>query len=180
MIRTLRAFFLARVLREKLLLVGFLALGVIMWASAFSTRVGQFFRSEHATTVALKDQEYWLGRRASIEAATQKAAAQMDPAKTLDPTNLSVVVRQLAGDAGIAKNMSSLGSGAAMSSGQFSINTVRLRIINTEWHDFAVFYQHLQERAPYLAITELAMQPVRGNPGQVMASMTVASFEIRH
>lgn len=178
MIRTLRAFFLSRVLREKLLLVGFLGFAVVMWASAFSSRVGRFWRAEHATTVELKDQDFWLGQQNQIKAATQAAAAQMDPAKTLDATGLSVAVRQLANDAGVKYNNGPVQPGP--NSGQFAINTLRVNVTPTDWHAFAVFYQHLQERAPYIAITELAMQPVQSNRSQIMATMTVASFEIRH
>lgn len=180
MIRSLRAFFLGRLLREKLLLLGFLAIGVIMWGSSFWTRATKFQRSVHTTTQELKDQDFWLSRRDQIQKATEQAAAQMDPNRTLDPTGLSVAVSQLASDAGIQGNLRTLNSEAALSSGQFSINRLRLQLTNTNWHSFAVFYQHLQERAPYVAITEMSLQPVRGNPAQVTAVLTVASFEIRH
>jgi hypothetical protein len=179
MIRTLRAYFLSRLLREKLLLLGFLGVAVILWASAFASRGGAFWRAQHNTSVALADQERWLARKDLIKTATERAVSQMDPNKTLDPANLSVVVSQLATEAGI-KNIQRLGSGAAMSSGQFSINTLRLQIQNAEWRDFANFYQKLQERSPYVAITEITMRPVRGNPAQITAAMVVASFEIRH
>jgi len=119
-----------------------------------------------------------LKRKPQIEAATHEAAAQMDPAKTLDPTLLLVEIRRIANDANVKFNSSNVTSGPNF--GQFSINTLRLNIPAADWHSFATFYQHLQERAPYLAITELAMQPVRGNPEQVTASMNVSSFEIKH
>lgn len=178
MIRTLRAFFLSRVLREKLLLVGFLGIAVIMWASSFSSRAGHFWRAQHATTEELKDQNFWLSRQNEIKTATQQAAAQMDPAKTLDPTLLSVEVRRIANDAGVKFNSSNVTPGPNV--GQFAINTLHLTIANADWHAFATFYQHLQERAPYLAITDIALVPVRSNPAQITASLTVASFEIKH
>ncbi len=178
MIRSLRAFFLSRVLREKLLLVGFLGVAVIMWASSLSSRVSRFSRAQHATTMELKDQDFWLSRRTEIEAATKKAAAEMDPSKTLDPTLLSVEVRRIANDAGVKFNSSNVTPGPNV--GQFAINTLHLNVTNTDWHAFADFYQHLQERAPYLAITEIAMQPVPSNPAQITAALTVASFEIKH
>jgi hypothetical protein len=102
----------------------------------------------------------------------------MDPAKTLDPTLLLVEVRRIANDAGVKFNSSNVTPGPNV--GQFSINTLRLTVPSADWHEFATFYQHLQERAPYLAITELAMQPVRSNAAQVTATMSVSSFEIRH
>jgi len=49
MIRTLRALFLARLFREKILLVAFAVLGVVMWFSGFSTRVGTFWREQRST-----------------------------------------------------------------------------------------------------------------------------------
>lgn len=178
MIRTLRAFFLGRVLREKLLLVAFLGIGVVMWGSAESSRAGRFLRAKKATTEQLKEQEFWIKRKPEIEAATHQAAAQMDPAKTLDPTLLLVEVRRIANDANLKFNSSNVTPGPNV--GQFSINTLRLNIPAADWRSFATFYQHLQERAPYVAITELAMQPVRSNPAQITATMNVSSFEIKH
>lgn len=178
MIRTLRAFFLSRVLREKLLLVGFLGVAVVMWASSFSSRANLFLRAKAATTQELKNQDSLLRQQPIIEAATKAAAAEMDPAKTLDPTLLSVEVRRIATEAGVQFNSSSVIPGPNV--GQFAINTLRLSITNTDWHAFTVFYQHLQERAPYLAITDIAINPVRSNPAQITAVLTVASFEIKH
>jgi hypothetical protein len=44
MIRTLRAFFLGRLLREKLLLVAFFVIGVLMWFSGYSKRLGRHLK----------------------------------------------------------------------------------------------------------------------------------------
>lgn len=181
MIRSLRAFFLSRVLREKLLLLGFLGIAVILWGTAYGSRAIAFGRAYHNTTQSLAEQDRWLARSNQIKTVTEQAVAHMDPAKTLDPANLSVVVGQLANDAGImGNNFQRLGNGPAMSSGQFSINTLRLQIQNTDWKNFATFYQRLQERSPYIAITEITLRPARGNPAQVTASMVLASFEIKH
>lgn len=178
MIRTLRLFFLGRVLREKLMLVGLLAVAVVLWASSYSSRGGQFWRAQHATTMQLKEQRFWLGRHAEIEAATHKAAAQMDPTKTLDSTGLSVEVGRLASEAGLTMNRGSVNQGAKI--GQFSINSIRLNVSGANWDAFTSFYRKLQEEAPYLAITEIALQPMPQNPSQVTVVMNVVSFEIRH
>jgi len=67
MIRTLRALFLRCLLREKLLVVVFLAIAVLLWLSGFSKRAGQFFRDKDRThlrdllDVGLIDAT-WLGR----------------------------------------------------------------------------------------------------------------------
>ena len=53
MIRTLRVYFLGRLLREKLLLIGLILIGVLWWLSAFGTRAGQFWRTQRGTTATL-------------------------------------------------------------------------------------------------------------------------------
>lgn len=177
MIRTLRSFFLSRALREKLLLVGFLGIAAVMWATAFSSRAGRFWRAQHATTVELKDQDFWLGQRGQIEAATHAAASQMDPAKTLDPTGLSVEISRMANESNLNVTRGNVTPDAAV--GQFAINQMRLSINGAEWSAFRNFYLKLQARAPYIAIREIAMQPVPRNPSQVTATMTVVSFEVK-
>lgn len=178
MIRTLRAYFLSRLLREKLLLVGFLGIAVVMWASSFSSRARRFWQDQKMTTEQLKDQQAWLKRRPDIEAATQAAAGKMDPAKTLDPTGLSIEVSRLANDAGVHLTMGNVSPGPNV--GQFAINTMHINVPTTDWHAFAVFYQHLQERAPYIAITNIALQPTPRNPAEITGALDVASFQIKH
>jgi hypothetical protein len=177
MIRTLRAFFLGRLLREKLLLISFVAGAALFWGMDTSARAGRLSRTVQATSAELKDQDFWIAARPQIETATQEAAAQMDPARTLDPTGLSVAVSQISNETGVNVSRGPVVHGA--SSGQFGINTMRLNIVGAEWGPFRAFYQKLQERAPYIAITELAIQPAPRNPAQVTGSMNVVSFEIK-
>ncbi|HUR58295.1 MAG TPA: hypothetical protein VM029_11335, partial [Opitutaceae bacterium] len=60
MIRTLRAFFLGRLLREKVLLLVFVLIGALWWLTAFNKRATVFWRQKHQTTVELADQTRWL------------------------------------------------------------------------------------------------------------------------
>src|SRR5438128_911821 len=106
MIRTLRALFLARLLREKLLLVAFTALGALWWLSAFSTRANAFNLQQRRTTAALKEQQQWLDHRKEIEVSAEKAAATLDPSKTLDGSRLLAAVNSLARDASLKNTVS--------------------------------------------------------------------------
>ncbi len=177
MIRTLRAYFLGRALREKLMIVAILGIAAVMWATAYSARASRFWRAQRATTAELKMQDMWISRRGEIETATRHAAAEMVPEKTLDATELSVAVRQYASEAGI--NVNTQPSGQTVSSAQFSIHPLRVDVINANWDAFVSFYRKLRARAPYIGMTECTMVPAAGNPKQVRATMTVVSFEIR-
>lgn len=176
MIRTLRAFFLGRLLREKLLLVAFALLGVLMWLSNTSKRLGAFWREQHSTTVALADQQRWLDNRKVLENAAQKAASRLDPAQTLDGTRLLAAVGTLAAEAGL-RNTSS-GTPTDQSSGQISIHTVPYTINRADWESLKKFYVALSARSPYIGIEKFTLNSDRANPAQLNLALTVSSVEV--
>jgi hypothetical protein len=176
MIRTLRAFFLGRLLREKLLLVGFAAIAVLIWLSGFSSRAAAFWRVQRATTADLKVQDEWLRNEDKIRASANQAASQFDPSRTLDGNRLFVKVRQLAADAGL-RNTTNQGSEPDVTNGQFSVHTVRFQITNADWESIKKFYLLLNQNAPYIAIDQFILQP-SPNPAQLTLTLRVKSFEI--
>ena len=68
-----KAFFLGRLLREKLLLVVIVGLVALTVLSNFSGRVARAWRTQRATSVTLADQAQWLANRAAIEAGAGQA-----------------------------------------------------------------------------------------------------------
>jgi len=176
MIRTLRAFFLSRLLREKLLLVAFAAIGLLWWGSAFSTRAGRFLQEKRRTTVALAEQQQWLDNRRMIEAAAQKAAAQLKPELTLDGTRLLAEISGIARDAGL-RNVAG-GSLTDQSNGQFSIHTLDYTVNRSEWGLLRKFYETLQKRSPYIGIERFQLSADGVNPAQLSLALRVSSVEI--
>ncbi len=184
MIRTLRLFFLSRLLREKLLLVAFVAIGAVIWISGFSSRAGSFWRAQKVTTAQLKEQDKWLADRTKVEALAQSAAAQLQPAQTLDGTRLFTTVRQFAVDAGL-RNARIDGTPQKTSNGQFSVNTLTLTAEATEqdalknWEAIKKFYTSVQQKSPYIAIDQFTLQPKSAAiPGQLAIVLKVKSVEV--
>jgi len=180
MIRTLRAYFLSRLLREKLLLVGFAALGLLWWASAFSTRLGAFNLQRRRTTATLLEQQQWIDNRASIEASAKKSADRLDSAKTLDGLHLNSAVQALAGDAGL-KNIRQSPAPDTIS-GQFSFHTINYTITGIEgqagWKALTKFYVTLRDKAPYIGIDQFSIAVAQGNSTQHSATLRVSSMEV--
>jgi hypothetical protein len=178
MIRTLRALFLRCQLREKLLLLAFALMGVLLWLSGFSSRGGKFWREQRSTTGELKTQAGWLAQRDSIEAAAQKAAALLDDTKTLNATRLSTTVQQLASDAGLRGYVGQ--ATVTKTSGRTSINTLDCtisRIGRSDWLALNKFYEALQARAPYIGIEKFSLVV---NGEQHTLALTVSSIEVVH
>lgn len=177
MIATLRAFFLARLLREKVLITGFVVLSAAVWLSSLAGRAGRMVRAVKSTTVTLNEQQLWLSNRASIEASAQAAAAQLDPVKTLDATRLLAEVTAIANEAGLTKNTSS-GESRDVSSGHFSVHTLQFSVTKVDWGTLKQFYLLLGKRSPYIGIEQCRLQVDRANPSLLAASFQISSVEI--
>jgi hypothetical protein len=176
MIRTLRALFLARSFRVKLLLAAVTLAVAALWLSNLGGRAGRLARAVRATTAAIKEQDLWLSNRASIEASAQQAAGQLDASRTLDGTRLLAEVTAIAGEAGLASTTS--GEPKDESDGQFSIHTLQFNVTKVDWGALKQFYLALSKRSPYIGIEEFSVQGDRANPALLNASLHISSVEI--
>lgn len=177
MILSIRAFFLSRALREKLLMVAFVVIGAVWWLSAFSTRTGKLWRDQRSTTVRLAEQAQWIKNKTSIEQTAAKTAGRLDPTKTLNGNQLVTTVAQLANEAGL-KQTSTNGNAATTTSGQFALHSVEYTIRNVEWDPLGKFYEALLQRSPYIAVERFVLNSAANNPAQLTLVLKVVSVEI--
>lgn len=177
MIRTARAYFLTRALREKLLLVAFVVIGVLWWFSAFSTRLGTFWRDQRKTTADLAVQTEWIKNQEMIERTAKATAGRLEAAKTLNGNQLVTTVSRLAAEAGL-KNTNTSGNTVTMPAGQFAVHSQEYVIRNVEWEPLGVFYKALQDRSPYIAIERFILAAASPDSPQLTLSLKVTSVEI--
>ena len=174
MIRSLRTFFLSRLLREKMLLLAFLGIGTLWWLSAFATRAARSSRNQQATTLALAIQQQWLNNRGSIEASAQQAASRLDPAQTRNSTRLFTEVSNLTNASGFRNAV--INPQPVATIGQFSIHTLNFTVNNVDWESLKKFYLGLQAKAPYVGIDQFSLN----NPGNGTHTlgMRISSVEV--
>ena len=193
--RAIRHYFLTRALREKLLLLAFLAVGVLWWLSAFGRHAGTFLRDARTTTARLATQELWIRNRPAIEAAAKKTAERLDPAKTLNGNQLVTTVDQLAKDSGLRNGVGQLVDGGdklakdsglrngvgltptTQKSGQFAVHTAEYNITNAGWDQLRAFYDALQKRSPYISIERFILSSGT-NPAVLTLNLKIVSVEI--
>lgn len=177
MIRALRAYFLSRLLREKVLLLGFILIGTLWWMSAFAGRASRFWRDQRSATATLAEQQQWLNNRVKIEEAARKAAAQLDPSKTLDGTRLVSAVNQAAYEAGLRNNYSA-NPATHETNGQFTVHTADYTVTNADYEMLARFYLNLHQRAPYIGIERFALSSRPNDASKLTLNLRVSSVEI--
>lgn len=179
MIRTLRAYFLSRVLREKLLLLAFVGIGFLWWFSSFGKRAGAFYREQQQTTTSLKGQAFYIDNKATIEQNAATAAGKLDPTKTLNSNQLATTLQQIANETGL-KNAQLSGSPTTRQNGQFAIHSAAYSIRNAPWDSIREYYAALQQRAPYISIDVFTLQaPPNPVPGQDSLSLNIRAESVQ-
>lgn len=176
MILALRAFFLQRLLREKILLVAFALIGVLLWLSSYSKRVGVFWRAQSSTTASLKEQQRWLDNRDALQESARKAAQSLEASKTLDASRLLATVGSIASEAGLRNTAS--GQQTNDSSGQIAVHTLPYTINRADWESLKKFYMGISAKSPYIGLERFALSSDRANPAQLNLSVTVTSVEV--
>jgi len=175
----MKAFFLSRLFREKLILLAFAALAAAMWLSSAFDRAHGFAQKVHATSTELLDQKQWLAGRTKIEAAAKGAVQQLDPSRTYDSVRLQAELVSIAQSVGLSKD-TAIDDAQVTAGAQFSLNSVRFVIRNAEWQTLERFYKELSKRSPYIGIEEFSIFSNKANPAQLNAALRVSSVEITH
>jgi hypothetical protein len=184
MTKAFKAFFLARQLREKLLLLAFVGAAVAIWFSSFAGRARVFWLAVKSTNATLATQADWIGRSDSIDARTRAAAAKLDPLKTYNANSLLGVIDRLAKEE--FGNKVDISTDASKVSGQFATHSVvaTIRASNTEadWGLLNKFYFDLQKLSPYVRLDELMIQTTgatrAGAGGQMTVRLHATSIEV--
>jgi hypothetical protein len=176
MIRTLRAFFLSRFLREQVLLAGIAILVAATWLTSIANRTTRFIHFARATTSSLNEQARWLRDRAAIEASAQAAAGRLDAVRTLDTTRLLAEVSAMATEAGLRSFNSS--EAKDVSNGQFAVHTLQFSVTKADWATVKQFYLALSKRSPYIGIEQCTLQVDRANQTLLSANFQISSVEI--
>jgi hypothetical protein len=176
MIRTLRALYFARLLREKIMLTGLLVIAAGYWLSTFCTHASHFVTRQRNLTSDLADQAQWLANRQTIENSARQAASRLDPSRTLDGTRLLAEMSAMAHEAGLLNT--SGGESQDVSSGQFTIHTIQFNLLKADWATLKTFYIALQKRAPYIGIEQFSATVDRANPTLLNVNIRVSSVEV--
>jgi len=171
----LHAWFLSRLLREKLLLLAFAGLGALIWLSSAYHDLSANLRSFRAAESELATQAVWLGNREAIEAAASAAARNLDGSKTYDATFLVAEVLGMAKRSGLSVVTE---PPRTQRSAQFAVHTMQVSMRKVDLAAVIRFYQELASKAPYLGLEQISVQGDRSAPGMVNVTLQVTSVEL--
>ena len=169
----MKAFFLTRQFREKLLLVGLILMAAATWLSSASHRTARFWREFHATSVLLDGQNELIAQRSLIEAEAKAAIEHLEPSKTFDGVRLQAEVDAIARRTGVVNYAADNVQTERVS--QFSMNSMQLTIRNADYATLVKFYIELSKQAPYIGIEQFRLS---ASNFKHSVAMRVSSVEI--
>jgi hypothetical protein len=172
----MKAFFLSRLLREKVLVLALTLLGAAIWLSGVAERVGAQVRAVRVTSTDLDVQQRWLLQRERIEKEATLAIEHLDPTRSFDSVRLQGELNTLAKASGLANY--AVSDSRTVRSSQFAVHSVQFLARNADIGTLIAFYQELARRSPYLGLEQFTLASNRANPAQLTATWRVTSVEI--
>jgi hypothetical protein len=172
--KVLKAFFLRRLLTEKILLTGFLLIIALLGFFHVLRDVRSFWFDFRNTSMILAAQRTSLDGRAETEAKVKVALSQLDPSRTLDSARLQGDLNTLA--TGLPDT--TIEAPQDEPADQFIKHSVQFIVHKVDWSTLQQFYVALSKRAPYISIEECSISADRANPSELNATMLISSVEI--
>ncbi len=171
----MKAFFLRRALREKVLLLVFAALAWFIWAARGLERGRTLWGDWRSARAELAAQQLWLQTSAAVADRAAAATRALDPAKTLNATRLVGELNALASQAGLTADISAQRTDHA---DQFAFHTVQVTFRRAELPALLKFYRGLAKRSPYIGLEQFSLVTDRANARQLNASFRIGSPEL--
>lgn len=168
----MRNFYNTKLLRERVLMLVFLGIGVLWWGPALAARIGQNVQAWRSTIQEGELQREWLGRGTSIGERTAEVTRKLDPAKTMNAAQAYGEVSRLA--AGLPLEM---GAQRTERTDNFALHSLQVTFRRTDISALLRFYEGVVARAPYLGVEQCTISVERATPGQLNAVFRIYSVE---
>lgn len=169
----MKAFFLSRLFREKILLLALILMAAATWLLSATHRTARFWSQFRETSIVLQGQSELLAQQAQVEADAKAAIKYLDPSKTFDSVRLPAEIDAIAHRTGVTNLTAD--SVQTERSNQMSINSMPMTIRNAEWDTLKKFDEELSKSAPYIGIDQFRISVANMKHS---VSMRVSSIEI--
>lgn len=170
----MKAFFLGRILREKILLLTFTLLVLLIWVGRGLGRSRAVGGPAHRPR-GTGDPAGLAEKPRSDRGAGGRRDPKPGFGKTINATRLLGELNTLATQAGLNAD---IGSQRTERTDQFAFHSVQMNVRRADLATVLKFYTELSERSPYIALEQCSLAVDRANPGQLNASFRVVAVEL--
>lgn len=168
----MKKFYNAKSLRERLLMLGFLVIGVAWWGSAVAARVRLNVVAWQSAANDAEMQRLWLAQEATVGERTASVARQLEAGRTMNAAQAFAEVNRLAQGMPIE-----MGAQRTDRTDNFALHSLQVTFRRVDMASLLRFYEGVVARAPYLGIDQCTVSADRATPGSVSAVFRVYSVE---
>jgi hypothetical protein len=168
----MKKFFNERLLRERLLMLVFVAIGAVWWGSELITRVRGNVQAWSSLQADAEVQRLWLSQEATVTQRTAEVASRLDTGKTMNAAQAFAEVNRLA--QGLSVEM---GAQRTDRTDTFSLHSLQVTFRRVDMAGLLRFYEGVMSRAPYVGIDQCTISADRATPGMVNAVFRVYAVE---
>lgn len=168
----MKKFFDARLLRERLLMLVFVAIGGVWWGSEIITRGRGNMLDWSSLKSDAELQLMWLAQEATITQRTAEIASRLDTGRTMNAAQAFAEVNRLA--QGLPVEM---GAQRTDRTDTFSLHSLQVTFRRVDMAGLLRFYEGVMARAPYVGIDQCTISADRATPGMVNAVFRVYAVE---
>ncbi len=172
----LRQLFLSTSLRERVLLVAFLFVMLLIWALYLMGNLRATNQALNFSAQTLERQEIQLSRADEVQARLGEILANWDSSRTYSGTQLVGRIDEIARELFPRYDLS---SATSQESEIFASHVVRLRIDNGNISELVAFNQRIQEENPYIVLSQFQIASRQRDPRQLDASFEITSIELK-
>jgi hypothetical protein len=167
-----KKFYNTKSLRERVLMLAFLAIGVLWWGSALAGRVRANVLTWQSVARDAEVQRLWLAQAPGVNERTAQLAKQLDIGRTMNIAQAYAEVNRLA--QGLPLEIAAPRTDRTEN---FSLHSLQVTFRRVDMAGLLRFYEGVNARAPYLGIDQCTISADRSAPGMVTAVFRVYSVE---
>ncbi|BET65386.1 hypothetical protein ASA1KI_03040 [Opitutales bacterium ASA1] len=175
-IQKLRAGFLARARREKILTVLFLVVLVLIWASTYLTRYKAFSLALAAERATAGAQAQWLDDQESIEGDYAAAITRLSDAALPTRSEVQAQIDALLSKHAIARYR--IDPPQTQTSDRLVFHTFSVSMERAEYSQLQAFQNELAATLPTVNLEQITLQSERSNPAQLNTRLRLVAVEL--
>lgn len=160
-------------IRERIMLVGLVAVALFIWASGMAGTFRNLKAENDAAKQAIAQNEIILGTQTIVQKRLEEKARELDKSADVSGTDLLSVIGALGAETGLKPESS---RPTNKSQAPFDIISVRITLRNAPLESLIEFDERISNEYPSVAVTEARFIPSSDDGMTLTASYEITSF----
>ena len=173
-----KAFLKKTSLREKLMILVFVAVLTLVWANSWAKRATEWNRERNTINSELEIQEQYLSRRETISTNLNQALERVEPSKTYAASRLAGEIDSLLRRVGLVQR-STIRPVKTKEGEIFNDHNLDFNLSDVSISDFIKLSNELREKVPYINLRSVSINKSRTNPEALDISYKINSFDLK-